>query len=282
MLVYLNGAFVDETAASVPVTDRGFLLGDALFETVRAAGGVPLLWEAHGERMRRGLELLGLLVAWDSRQFEALVVELLSRNGLRDAVIRITITRGSGARGYSPRGAGRPTILLTAQPAPAPFGGLAAGADNGWKVITSQYRVPPPSALAGIKHTNRLSSVLARMEADAAGVDESLMLSVDGAVAEASGSNLVWWEAGELYTPATTTGALPGVMLEFVGATARGLGWGWRTARADLNRVWGSAGAFLTNSVHLMVPITQWDGRPLASEAKNDVLRAELSRRLLA
>jgi len=280
MMVYLNGDFVAEAEARVPVTDRGFLLGDALFETLRVANGVPLLWEAHLERFTRGLALLQVSGAGAPGDWQRAVRELLRRNALREAVVRITVTRGSGARGYSPRGAVHPTVVITAHPAPAPFGDL--GSRPGWHLITSRYAVPPPQPLSGIKHANRLLSVLARMEADAVGADEALMLGAAGQVAEASGSNVGWFEGDTLVTPDAATGALPGVQLDYVGQTARRLGWACRTASVPPGRLQSVVGLFLTNSIHLLVPVARFDDHSVPGSPKIAILQAKLRESLLS
>ncbi len=265
MTVFLNGQFLDESAARVPVTDRGFLFGDGIFETLRAARGKPLFWAEHLARWQRGAALLGIGSPLRPDALESTVDTLLKQNQLLDAVIRLTLTRGSGPRGYSPKGAGhQPTLLISVTAAPEPFGGPRSG----WDLITSRQVIPPRSDLSLIKHTNRLPWILARAEAEAAGADEALLLTSSGSMAEASGSNLAWFEGDTLCVPATETGALPGVMQAIVRQQARDWGWTGSEAVCPPDQWFRVEGAFLTNSVQLVVPVRSLDGKPLRSSSK--------------
>ena len=262
MIVFLNGEYVEEAAARIPISDRGFLYGDGLFETLRTAHGKPLLWPAHLERWHRGLLLLGLRPPASDSILAAAVNEVLRQNALIDAVIRITVTRGSGLRGYSPTGANHPTLLISAQPAPAPFGGDAEV--GGWDLMTSQYRIPTGNALTVAKHANRLLSILARAEAEAAGAHEALLLNTTGNVAETAGSNVFWLEPpNQLFTPRLDSGALPGVMRKSVLELAHPLGLTLREQDTPPPRLLQSVGIFLTNSVQLVVPVRSMDGHPI-------------------
>lgn len=276
MIVYLNGDFLEERDARVPVTDRGFLFGDGVFETLRVAEGRPLLWREHAVRLRRGAETLAIPLVTTDEMLQGVVQGVLQRNELRDAVVRITLTRGSGPRGYSPRGADSPTLLVAAQPAPEPFGGGTAG----WDLIVSQQVLPTGSRLSTIKHANRLQAILARSEADAAGAQEALLLNTEGHVAEASGANIAWFEGGTLVTPGEATGALPGVLLKFVVEEVGRLGWACRTAQVRLEELWNAEGVFLTNSVQLLVPVRSLNGRLLRGGERvrelADFLRVQL------
>src|SRR5690606_3430075 len=117
MIVFLNGAFIPAEQAMVSVFDRGFLYGDGLFETVRVIDGRLPLWDGHWARLSRGLDALQL-PAFSETELLGHAEELLRRNNLTDATLRISVSRGPGVRGYSPRGAGPPTWVMSAQPAP--------------------------------------------------------------------------------------------------------------------------------------------------------------------
>lgn len=277
MIVFLNGDYLEERVARVPVTDRGFLFGDGVFETLRVAEGRLLLWREHVSRLRRGAETLAIPLAPTDALLQGMVQGVLKRNELRDAVVRMTLTRGSGPRGYSPRGADSPTLLITAQPAPEPFG----GATDGWDLMVSQQVLPTGNRLSTIKHANRLQAILARSEADAAGVQEALLLNTEGHIAEASGANIAWFEGATLVTPAEATGALPGVLLKFVVEEAGRLGWACRTAQVRPEQLWTAEGVFLTNSVQLLVPVRSLNGRSLRGGEKVKELAAFLRFQLL-
>ena len=114
MMVYLNGRFVPAEQASVSVFDRGFLYGDGLFESVRINAGRPFLWESHVHRLVQGAAALHIVLPIDPGSLHAAVIELLLVNQMSDAIVRISISRGPGPRGYSIRGADSPTVVITA------------------------------------------------------------------------------------------------------------------------------------------------------------------------
>lgn len=276
MFVHVDGRIVEESAAHVPITDRGFLFGDAIFETLRSVRGQPLLWTQHFARWRRGAELLKIPLSVQAESLHESVTHLLSKNRTPDAVVRITLSRGSGPRGYSPKGALQPRLIITCEPAPEPFG---AGRD--WDLVLSTWRTPPPGSLTQVKHANRLVSVLARAEADAAGADDALQLGVDGQVAEASASNVAWFDGDTLVSPGFESGALPGVTLDCVMQIAARLGWRCRRESVVLERLFTVDGVFLTNSVHLLVGVRSLDGRRLRRSPKIKVLVHEIRNALL-
>ncbi len=105
MIVFFNGAFVPEDEAVVSVFDRGFLYGDGLFETLRLYRGKPFRWDQHIERLQRGAEFLNIRLPFSPDQLRGPVEELVQKNGMSEAVLRIVLSRGGGKRGYSPKGA---------------------------------------------------------------------------------------------------------------------------------------------------------------------------------
>src|SRR6266496_2961642 len=160
MIVLLNGQFVPEDQAVVSVFDRSFLYGDGLFETMRICGGKPFRWEQHLRRLEQGADFLkiGLPVPQDS--LRAFVVELVARNQMPEALLRLTLSRGIGLRGYSPKGAERPSLVMSLHPAPA------RNAPVRWNLVISSFRLPANEPLAQFKTCNKLPQILAHAEAD--------------------------------------------------------------------------------------------------------------------
>ena len=111
--VCINGQILPSETATVPVFDRGFMYGDGLFETLRVTGGQPRLWDAHWDRFRMGAELLRIDLRFDSWATRSQVDKLLEANEAKDAVLRIHLSRGVGPRGYSPREAKAPMVVLS-------------------------------------------------------------------------------------------------------------------------------------------------------------------------
>lgn len=206
MQVFLNGQFVSEDQAVVSVFDRCFLYGDGLFEAMLIHNGKPFRWAQHLERLQRGAEFLKIQLPYSSDALRNFADELIARNKMPDALLRLTVSRGVGIRGYSPKGADRPTVVMSLHPA-API----SAKNDRWKLITASVRLPAGEALAQFKTCNKLSQVMARAEADAAGADEALLLNTDGVVVEASSSNLFWVEDNTVCTPPLASGILAGV-----------------------------------------------------------------------
>jgi branched-chain amino acid aminotransferase len=203
MKVWLNGALRPANEARIDPADRGFLLGDGLFETMAAhAGAVPEL-ARHYARLCAGAAVLRIPVPLTREALAMAVHDLLAAQGLAEAALRLTLTRGPGPRGLLPLGAPAPTLLLSAAPLPLPGGPL--------RLITSTIRRDEHSPLSAIKSLNYLPGVLARMEAAERGADDALLLNRAGRVAETSIANLFVRLRGEWVTPPVAEGALPGI-----------------------------------------------------------------------
>jgi len=202
-LVWLNGALCPAGEARIDPADRGFLLGDGVFETMAAhARAVPEL-ARHYARLCAGAALLRVPVTLTKEKLAEAIHDLLTANGLDEAALRLTLTRGTGPRGLLPPSAATPTLLITTAPLPPPGGPL--------RLVTSRIRRDEDSPLSAIKSLNYLPGVLARMEAAERGADDALMLNRAGRVAETSAANLFVRLHGAWVTPPVSDGALPGI-----------------------------------------------------------------------
>lgn len=269
MIVFLNGQFVPAEQAVVPVSDRGFLLGDGLFETIPVFGGRPFCWPQHLARLNVGAHALGITPPFSADELIRFAGELIRRNSCPEAVLRVTLTRGSGVRGYSPRGAGPATLVMTLHAAPIAERPVAPG----WRVITASWRVAAGDPLAAFKHTSRLANVLARAEAEARGADEALLLNTADEIVEAAAGNVFFVERGAVVTPPVASGALPGITRSIIlGLCARlGIAAEVRSLRSEQIHV--TEGMFLTLGTRGVVEVSSVDGRPLASSAITGRLR---------
>src|SRR6202162_886367 len=117
-IVFLNGEFVPEERAVVSVFDRCFLYGDGLFETLRVLNRTPFLWAEHIERLQRGAEFLNISLPFPPEPLREFAYELIVQTDTPRESLRLTLPRGVGVRGYSPKGAERPFLVMTLQPAP--------------------------------------------------------------------------------------------------------------------------------------------------------------------
>lgn len=271
VLVFLNGRFVPEEQAVVSAFDRGFLYGDGLFETLRVMNGVPLRWDEHWRRFAMGMLRLDLAVQWQPEYLRANAADLSRHNGMPDALLRLTLSRGVGPRGYSPRGAESPTFVMSLHPAPE----LTSGPKR-VKLRTASLRLPAGDWLSACKSANKLLHVLARAEAEAAGADEALLLNPLGEVAEATSANPFWIEGNSLHTPPLSSGALPGVTRAEVLAWCQSQEIATHETTADHARLLRADGCFLTSSAASVVEVIELDGQAIPSSPLTDRIRTAL------
>jgi aminodeoxychorismate lyase len=269
VIVFLNGRFVLEPEAVVSVFDRGFLYGDGLFETVRVHLGRPFRWPQHVERLQRGAEFLGIQLPGSPAELGRGAAGLIARNRMPEALLRVQLSRGVGPRGYSPRGADAPTLVMTLHPAPADS---AAGLPR-WTLSTASLRLPVGDALAMHKTCSKLPQILARAEADARGADEALLLNAAGELAEAAGSNLFWISAGRICTPPLSAGILPGITRAVVLELCTGFRWPVLEVIAGPGALRQAEAVFLTLSSWGIVEAVSLDGQPLRTSPQVARLR---------
>ena len=258
MLVFLNGQFVPEQQALISVSDRGFLYGDGLFETLRVCGGRPFRLVQHLERMARGADFLKIKSPFTPEELQNFAGQLIGQNKMPEAVLRVTLTRGPGERGYTPKSDGRPTVVMTLHAAP-PFGNAIR-----WSLATSSFRVLATDPLTEFKTMNKLTHVMARIEAAEKGADEALLISTNGEVAETAGGNLFWVSHDRVCTVPTGHGVLPGITRAVVLEICQTLG--LQTAQRVIKPevLKDSEGIFITQSALGIVPVATFDGEPVA------------------
>mgnify|MGYP001217038114 FL=1 len=203
-LVWLNGHVVPASHARIDPSDRGFLLGDGLFETMRLVGGeVPLL-QRHLDRLQEGASIL-LMSLPERDVFSAAVKALVHASAILDGSMRLTVTRGCGPRGLLPPKEPKLTLLLTINAGAQPVVGVPI------RLGISRYVRDGTSILSRIKTLNYLPGILSRMEAVKNGFSDALLPGSYETVAEASSSTFLALLDDELVTPPIFDGALPGI-----------------------------------------------------------------------
>jgi branched-chain amino acid aminotransferase len=261
VIVYLNGEWLPHAEARIPVTDRGFLLSDGVFETARIVGGRYFRLRQHLERLHASARLLELRVP-TLDDLAVLAQEIVDRNQLLEASLRITITRGSGGAGLKTRGADTPTVLITASQMAADWREKAA---RGWSLITAATLRPAPESVpAQLKALGRVYAILATLEAERAGADDALLLTANREIAEGPTWNFFWRRGRVLRTSALEGGILEGVTRRIIMDIARGAGLSVEEGlwpRAELDH---ADEAFATMTSQGIVPIRSLDGRPMA------------------
>ncbi len=277
MEVFLNGSFLPEADAFIPVNDRGFLLGDGLFETMRVAGGKPFRMAQHLERLTRGANLLKIKLPYSPKELQNFSATLIEKNQLKDCILRVTLTRGPGARGYSPKCADKPTLLMSLHPLPV------ANPDEPlqWSLATSTIRIPASDALSSFKTTSKAVNVLARAEAEANGADEALLLNTNGEVAETAGGNLFWVYQDKICTVPTGRGVLPGITRAVVLEICQTLGFETNKRVIKLEMLRNAEGIFVTTSALGIVPVASLDSVPVAPSPLVDQIMSAYQEMLL-
>jgi len=186
--------------------DRGLLLGDGVFETLRCYNGKPLALDQHLARLSKGLNALEISYSLDHRNITDIIQQLLSENNLldKDASVRITITRGEGQRGLNPPTTCTPTLLITTSE-------YIHQKNKPLNLCISKYTINEHSPLSQFKTLQYLEHVMARKEAVNAGFDDAILLNTRGNIVCTTAANIFLIINDELHTPALTCGALPGI-----------------------------------------------------------------------
>jgi len=257
-LVYLNGSLVSRDEARISPLDYGFLYGFGLFETMRAYEGKVFCLGRHLERLAYSAKRLGITV--ETEVLEGAVNETVRANGLDNARIRLTVSGGEGGAIPDLASCTEPTILVVATHY-KPFADEIYR--NGFRAITSSFRLNATSPISGMKSLNYLESLLARQEARTVRADEALFINDRGLLAEASMSNIFLVSDGSLKTPGQGSGFLPGITRAVVKELAAGLGIGVEECDLMPEDAFHAQEAFLTNSIMELMPLTEVDGRPV-------------------
>lgn len=265
--VWLNGRLLPADEPHLSVYDRGFQLGDGVFEALRAKRGVAIELEGHLARLHASLQALEFELPFDDATFSDGISELLAAEGWDgveppgDAVIRITVSRGfDPTRSVPPHPGGTASVAIQAWPfTPPPIRAI----EEGECFITSCIRRDAGSPVFGIKSTSRVELVYARLEAARAGADDALFLTTDSRMAEATTSNLLLIRGDECLTPALGTGQLAGTTRAWL--VAHGDAVGLRMIEADLplEAAFRADEMALCSSIAGVVPIVSLDGRPI-------------------
>ncbi len=214
MIAWIDGRLA-ETEGALDAADRGFTLGDGLFETLATVDGQPLRLPAHLSRFRAGAEVLGIPVPYSDAAIAAAVGAVLQATNVTEGAVRITMSRGVGARGVLPPERPTPTVVVTAAAMPV-------GATDPVRLIVAETtRRNDRSPLAGVKSLNYLDAVLARREAAAKGADDAVLLNTQDRVAETTIANVFAVIGGDVVTPPLTDGVLAGTMRARVIAAAQ-------------------------------------------------------------
>lgn len=259
--IYLNGEYVTKENAKVSVYDHGFLYGDGVFEGIRVYNGNVFRLDEHIERLYESALSILLHIPMTPEEMIHAVVETVRKNNLRDAYIRLVISRGNGNLGIDPRSCTVPNMIIIAEQLQLFPKELY---ETGMKIITVATRRNKPDALnPKIKSLNYLNNVLVRIEAHLAGVSEALMLNSEGYVAEGSGDNVFLVKKGVLYTPPSYVGALQGITRQAILDIAERLGYKVKEEPFTRHDVYVADEVFLTGTAAEVISVVEVDGRQI-------------------
>lgn len=263
MIVDLDGRLVRAEDARIDPADRGFLLGDAIFESLRLADGRPEFLAEHLARLAEASRVTGIPLDFDEAEINRRIAALVDANETLQGALRLTVSRGAAARGVAPPDVAVPTVLLALHPLPPTRNDPVA------MITATVTRRNERSPFSRVKATPYLDSIIALKEAREKGAQDAVLLNTAGRVASACYANLFAVVAGTLVTPPVADGPLPGVtrgrLLQALGAVERSL------SPADLA---AADEIFLTNSFGIRA-VTMLDGRAVAPLPGPMTLRAQ-------
>lgn len=293
--IWLNGRLLPSDVPHLSAYDRGFQLGDGVFEALRARRGVPIELAGHLARLHASLTALAFELPFGDDVLEAGISELLAAEGWDgvdpldeqagatdghaagptepgdaaadrtpgDAVIRITVSRGyDPTRGIAPRAGGTASAVIQAWPFTPP---AARALEKGERFITSAVRRDADSPISGIKSTSRAELVYARIEAERAGADDAIFLTTDGRITEATTANVLVIRGDECATPRLGTGLLAGTTRAWL--VEHGEAVGLRMVERDIpvEDAFAADEMAVCASIGGVIPVTVLDGRPIGS-----------------
>ena len=271
MKIFVDGKYYSERDAKVSVFDHGLLYGDGVFEGIRAYNGRVFKLKEHIDRLFCSAKAILLEIPMSHAQIMRATVETCRANKIRDGYIRLVVTRGRGTLGLNPNRCKNPSVIIIAdkiQLYPPEF------YQKGMDIITVPTMRNLHSALnPAIKSLNYLNNILAKIEANNAGVEEAVMLNAEGFVAECTGDNLFIVKNDELFTPPLSAGALYGITRQTVMDLAEESG--LRVSEPNLTRydLFNADECFLTGTGAEIVPVVKIDGRVIGTGKPGPVTR---------
>ncbi len=269
--VWIDGKWHDRATGVVSVYDHGLLYGDGVFEGIRSYGGRIFRLAAHLDRLYASAKAIWLEIPMPKAELGRVVEEGLVKSGIKDAYIRLVVTRGVGDLGLDPRKCAKPSIICITDT-------IALWSPERYEKGLTAVTAPTPinhreSLSPRVKSLNYLSHILAKIEGIAAGVDEVIMLDATGYVAEASGMNLFCVTRGTVRTPPPYAGILRGVTRDTVLEIARDAGYGVEELPLNRYDLYTADEVFLTGTAAEVVAVSKLDGRAIGTGTAGPVAR---------
>ncbi len=258
--VYVDGTFYSSGDAKISVFDHGLLYGDGIFEGICVYGGRVFRLDEHLKRMYESAKTIGLRIPLTVDQFRAAVVETVRRNRLREGYVRPVVTRGVGKLGLDPKNCEKPTVIIIPQNAES-YPLLTAGRKPARAIVSSIRRTPSYCLPASAKTLNYLNNVLAKQQANYAGLDEAIMLDWRGFVSEGTGDNLFLFRNNLLLTAPLHSSVLAGITRQVVLEIAAELGIRSEEKELTLHDLYNADEAFFASTSLEIQPLVEIDAR---------------------
>lgn len=262
LVIYIDGEFYPRSDGKISVFDHGLLYGDGVFEGIRAYEGSVFRLREHLDRLYRSAHAIMLEIPMKLEEMSRAVLETLKKNNLKDAYIRLVVTRGVGDLGLDPRKCAKPTVIIITVPMVILHS--KEKRDKGiTTMITWVKRDPIDATTHEVKSLNYLNSILAKIETNAAGIDEAILLDRTGFVSEGAAENIFIIKGDKIVTPPTSTGALRGITRDAVLKLAEKLGYMVIEKAITPNELLIADEAFLTGTAAEIVPIAEVNSRTI-------------------
>lgn len=255
--VIVNGKVVALEEGLVSLDDRGYTLGDGLFETIALVGGKPFRPERHFDRLSAGAKTISLSLPFDGQTLYGWLDLLIDQNQIDRGVARLTVTKGIGPRGYISPEAAVPFVTMTCRP----FDPMEAKRwEGGIALALSPYKKDPISPFCRLKSISSLERIMTLDQAHQAGAEEVVTLTLDGHISSGVGHNIFWVNQGELFTPSQECAILPGVARAEVIDIAQDEAIGLHQGAWPLAALKEAEEVFVTNALAQVTPVRVVDG----------------------
>ncbi|MDH5418984.1 MAG: branched-chain-amino-acid transaminase [Candidatus Bathyarchaeota archaeon] len=260
LLVYIDDQFYPKSEAKISVYDHGLLYGDGVFEGIRAYNGIVFKLKEHIDRLYRSAHTIMLKIPMTKSEMTKAVLETLKKNNLKDAYIRLVVTRGVGNLGLDPRKCPKPTIFIITEPMLQLHSPEVK--EKGIKTIIAWVKRDPVDATTHeIKSLNYLNSILGKIEANITGADEAICLNRAGFVCEGVGENIFIVKEGKVFTPPISSGALDGITRTVIMKLAEKLGYEVVERNITPNELFTAEEVFFTGTAAEVTPIRKINER---------------------
>jgi branched-chain amino acid aminotransferase len=270
-LIYVDGSYYPKSEAKISVYDHGFLYGDGVFEGIRAYNGSVFKLKEHIDRLYLSARAIMMEIPMTKEEMTKAVVDTLKKNKLTDAYIRLVVSRGAGDLGLDPRKCSKPTVIIITDRIKLHDG---SAKEKGITAIISWVKRDPVDATSHeIKSLNYLNSILAKLEANSANVDEAICLNKEGFVCEGVAENIFTVSNGIIITPPTSTGALRGITRNVVIEIAQKLGYTVVKKEITPADLFIADEVFFTGTAAEVVPVKEINKRKIGDGSPGPVTK---------